>query len=379
MKIIADENMPLLQERFDTYGQLSAVPGRHITAELVADCDVLLVRSVTQVNRELLADSNVRFVGSATSGIDHIDTDYLQAQGITFAHAPGCNADAVVQYMFAVLCARVPNWRQQTTGIVGCGQVGGRLYRALSALGVNCRVYDPYLDKHIPDMTSLEQVLAADIVCLHTPLTQSGAHPTRHMIDAAALSAMKPGACLINASRGAVVDNRALSDYFSSPHIEREKLNVVLDVWEHEPNIDTSLLDKLALASPHIAGYSIDGRRRGTDMVFEAFHQWLIQNDTQKSPGRSTNGEAQTPLEIPGGTLEDYILATFDVVAESSRMRAALTAASVQGEAEVGRAFDQLRKTCPARREFSHYQITGVVDSGLAGDLGTLGFDVSQL
>lgn len=378
MKIVADENMPLLHERFGAYGQLNAVPGRDITAELVAGCEVLLVRSVTKVNRELLAGSKVRFVGSATSGIDHIDTEYLRAQGITFAHAPGCNASAVVQYMLAVFCACVPNWRQQTTGIVGCGQVGGHLYRALSALGVTCRVYDPYLDERLPDMTSLEQVLAADIVCLHTPQTQDGRHPTYHMINAEALARMNPDACLINASRGAVVDERALNKYLCTFPAEDRKPRVVLDVWEHEPNIDTSLLDRLVLATPHIAGYSLDGRRRGTEMVFQAFCRWQNPGAVQKSAEGSSVDQEQTVLDIPGGALEDYVRATFDVRAESRRMNTALTAAKVQGEVEIGRAFDQLRKTCPTRREFSHYRVVGVADKVLAQDLGTLGFDVSQ-
>ncbi|MBQ0799876.1 MAG: erythronate-4-phosphate dehydrogenase [Porticoccaceae bacterium] len=378
MKILADENMPLLEELFGSHtelnGELNAVPGRHIAPDLVADCDVLLVRSVTQVNRELLAGSKVRFVGSATSGIDHIDTTYLDAENITFAHAPGCNANAVVQYMLAVFCSEAPRWRQQTVGIIGCGQVGGRLYRCLRALGVQCRVYDPLLPIQNPDSVSFEQAIAADIICLHTPLTTTGAYPTYHMIDAEVLAGLKPSVLLINASRGAVVDNRALKDSLSTG----ATLTAVLDVWEPEPNIDTSLMAQLALATPHIAGYSVDGRRNGSEMVYEAFCQWQAQGEAQ-ALDKPLSVEPRSNLELPKGSLEDYILATFDITAESRRMITALAAEGVRGNAEIGRAFDLLRKTCPARREFSHYRITGAVDKALAQDLSALGFEVSEV
>lgn len=374
MKILADENMPLLEElfgsRLEANDELNAVPGRHITPDLVADCDVLLVRSVTQVNRELLAGSKVRFVGSATSGIDHVDTTYLDAENITFAHAPGCNANAVVQYMLAVFCSAAPLWRQQTVGIIGCGQVGGRLYRCLRALGVQCRVYDPLLPTQNPDSVSFEQAVEADIICLHTPLTTTGSYPTHHMIDAEVLARLKPGALLINASRGAVVDNRALKDYLSTG----ATLTAVLDVWEPEPDIDTSLMAQLALATPHIAGYSVDGRRNGSDVVYRAFCRWQAQGDAQALDEPLVSVELRSKLEMPKGSLEDYILATFDITAESRRMIAALTAEGVRGDAEVGRAFDLLRKTCPARREFSHYRITGEVDKALTQELSALGF-----
>jgi len=356
------------------------MPGRDINADVVADCDVLLVRSVTQVNRDLLAGSKVRFVGSATSGIDHVDTVYLQAEDITFAHAPGCNADAVVQYMLAVFCICAPAWRRQTVGIIGCGQVGGRLYRLLTGLGVSCRVYDPWLPGVTPDMTSLDEVLTADIVCLHTPLTRTGKYPTHHMIDAAALSAMTPGALLINAARGEVVDNRALSRHLSSDG----NLKVVLDVWEGEPCIDLSLLEQLVLTSPHIAGYSVDGRRRGSEMVHRAFCSWRAQPDVQDSgfsslPEASPKKlpeDAQVNLKISGGSFEDYILATFDLVSESRRMTSALSVIDAGDDSEVARVFDGLRKTCPARREFSHYRVRGLRGEALARDLKVLGFNV---
>ena len=387
MKIVADENMPFVEELFGSHGKVIRVPGREINADLVADCDVLLVRSVTPVNRDLLAKSSVGFVGSATSGTDHVDDRYLSGSNIPFVHAPGCNANAVVQYMLSVFCACAKNWRQQTVGIVGCGQVGGALYRALKALDVNCQIYDPLLPGQHLNSVDFEQVIASDIICLHVPLTTTGRYPTHHMIDAGVLSRLKPGSILVNAARGAVVDNRALREYLSSG----AELSVVLDVWEDEPTIDTALLTQLLLATPHIAGYSADGRRKGTEMVYHGFCQWLQRvSGTPSCRGVTEAEEAdrqipeQECLNVKQGAFEDYVLATFDVVAESRRMVEGLRVCSDHrvgevGEMEVGEVFDLLRKNSPVRREFSHYRVAVSPNESLAQDLAALGFSVAGL
>jgi len=184
MKIIADENMSAVQEIFAPYGDVEVWPGREINAATVATADVLLVRSVTKVDKQLLEGSSVQFVGSATIGTDHIDLQYLQDKGIHFAHAPGCNAEAVVQYMFSVFCTLEPQWRNKTVGVIGCGNVGGRLFHRLTTLGVSCEVYDPFINEAECDaLTDLKTALSADIICLHTPLTKEGPHPTHHMIN----------------------------------------------------------------------------------------------------------------------------------------------------------------------------------------------------
>ena len=163
---------------FAAYGELHLLVGRDISAADVKDADILLVRSVTSVGRDLLAGSSVKFVGSATIGTDHIDLNYLDAAGIGFSHAPGCNADAVVQYDLSVMCRLMPDWQSKKVGILGCGNVGGQLYKRLQALTVSCAVYDPFLSQQqIPDLGALDNVLKCDVICVHTPITTDGRSP----------------------------------------------------------------------------------------------------------------------------------------------------------------------------------------------------------
>ena len=272
MLIIADENMPFVREWFAPFGTVRTLPGRALTADQVRDADALLVRSVTRVNRELLQGSRVRFVGSATSGIEHVDADYLRAQGIGCASAPGCNATAVVEYVLSCLCALDGVLEKLlaggVVGIIGLGNVGARLTQRLQALGIHCVGYDPFLTPQsgLP-LCDLDTVLNADVVCCHTPLTATGAYPTRHLLDIERLRRLRKDAVLINAGRGAVVDNAALLDLLR----ERDDVRAVLDVWESEPAIELALLDAVTLATPHIAGYSWDGKVAGTRAVLDSF------------------------------------------------------------------------------------------------------------
>jgi len=363
MKIVADENMPLVREFFAPYGEVVTYPGRELHAVQVKDADVLLVRSVTRVNSALLEGSSVRFVGSATIGIDHIDQHYLANRNIAFASAPGCNADAVVQYVLSALFRVRPDWLRQTVGIIGCGNVGGRLYRTLKALGVPCRCYDPFLSvEQIPDLCSFDEVLEASILCLHTPLTTAGPHPTYHLLDEQALRRFSPGCLLLNAGRGAVVDNAALLRL-----MPEQAWQVVLDVWENEPEISLPLLEQVNIGTPHIAGYSWDGKVNGTRMVRDAFCRWL---------GRPVP-EQQEPKEmielIKRASLAKAVLAVYDVAEDDRKMRETLLA-------DVGAsavAFDQLRKDYPQRLEFSHYRVRGVGDKMLADQLSALKFKIA--
>jgi len=362
MKIVADENMPLVRELFSPYGEVVTYPGRELRAEQVRDADVLLVRSVTRVNGELLKGSNVRFVGSATIGVDHVDRHYLDNRDIAFANAPGCNANAVVQYVLSVLFRLRPAWMQQTVGIVGCGNVGGRLQRTLKALGVNCRCYDPFLTElQNPDLCSFDEVLDAPILCLHTPLTTAGPHPTYHLLDEKALRRFSPGGLLINAGRGAVVDNRALLRLLPDCAWQ-----VALDVWEDEPNVSLPLLAQIDIGTPHIAGYSWDGKVNGTRMVRDAFCRWL----GVEKPEVSVAGDSIDLIKTT--SLGQAVSAVYDVGADDRRMREALSGA----DGDVATAFDRLRKTYPQRLEFHHYRVRGVSDTQLASQLATLGFEV---
>ena len=345
LKIVADQNMLMVEELFGELGAIEYLPGREITATDVADADILLVRSVTRVDKALLEGSSVAFVGSATIGTDHVDQAYLAEQGVRFAHAPGCNANAVVQYDLSVLSNLQPDWQNRTLGIVGCGNVGGRVYRALKSLGVKCCVYDPFLTaEQNPDLVDFESVLAADIICVHTPLSNDGPFPTKHLFNADVLASLSDDTLLINAGRGAVIDNAALLALLESG----SKLRVALDVWEPEPNINCQLLERVLLASPHIAGYSREGKIRGTEMLAEDYFQW-----SSGVTFRSAEAvDADTGL-VQGENLSEFVLASYNVADDDRRMRAAIANRS----ASVAEVFDRLRKDYPQRREFSYFRV----------------------
>ena len=360
-RLVADQNMPLVEALFSHFFEVQLLPGRVITAQSIEGAEVLLVRSVTPVNQSLLAGSSVRFVGSATAGTDHVDLDYLAKNHIQFAHAPGCNAHAVVQYVLSVLCCLKPQWQQCRVGIVGCGNVGGLLYRQLCALGVQCRVYDPFLDSaDIPDLCSFEQVLDCEIISVHTPLTTSGPYPTHHMFDRQILQQIKSTSLLINAGRGGVIDNIALLSLLK----QSSGLQVALDVWESEPQIDTELLDLVAMATPHIAGYSYEGKMRGTQILFDSLSQhYQLERSMLDDLLEQTN----QPRVIDEHKLNNLLLACYQVQRDDQRLRAA-----VKDQSDVSTAFDHLRKNYPERREYSHYSVPA--DLPNSHKLAVLGF-----
>jgi erythronate-4-phosphate dehydrogenase len=375
MKILADENMPMVAELFASHGEVHLMPGRLISPDQVADTDILLVRSVTPVNQQLLANSRVRFVGSATIGSDHLDLNWLAQQGIAVASAPGCNAAAVGDYVVAALSACEPNWQRKTIAIVGCGNTGGGLYGRLKALGVECRCFDPFLSRQqIPDLTSFDAVLEADIVCLHTPLTRRGLHPTWHLFDDEVLGRLVGNALLLNAGRGEVIDNRALL-----ARLERGQLRAILDVWEGEPDIDLALLERVVLGTPHIAGYSLEGRLRGTLMVYNAFCRWSGNDgslDLDSVLERMGGGAGQCgSVELNGNsTLPSVVLSAYDPRRDHHHMAAAF---ATSGASTKG-VFDHLRKTYPPRREFSHFVPCGNIAPPLAEQLQALGFNPAK-
>lgn len=358
MKIVADENIPLVNEFFSRLGQVVCLPGRTITAADVRDADALIVRSVTKVNEALLEGSDVKFVGTCTIGVDHLDDAYLDSLGIRWSSAPGCNANSVVEFVYAALAHLNVNWLPVRFGIIGCGNVGGLLYRRLKAQGVDVHCYDPNLSlAQNPDLTSLENVLACDVISMHTPLVAEGPHPSFHLLSHNELAQLKSGAVLINAGRGAVVDNQALLDVLSI----RNDLRVVLDVWEPEPDISLELLDKVLLGSPHIAGYSYDGKLNGTDLVYKALCQHL--NIPPKAclsslvPPLANNelrvlDENQNVFQIA----QQLIKQVYDIAADDARLRTTARNA-LAGELKFGEGFDGLRKHYPKRREFHNYQI----------------------
>lgn len=361
MRIVADENIPLVNEFFGHMGDVVCLPGRNMTAADVRDADALIVRSVTKVNPLLLAGSKVKFVGTCTIGVDHLDQNYLDGNNIRWSSAPGCNANSVVEYVYAALCHLDINWLPVKFGIIGCGNVGGLLYKRLKAQGVDVRCYDPNLTPaQNPDLVSLDEVLACEIISMHTPLVTTGPHPSFHLLGRKELLQLKSGAVLLNCGRGAVINNQALLDVLS----ERDDLNIVLDVWEPEPDISLELLDKVLLGSPHIAGYSYDGKLNGTEMIYQALCNHLDQSPIS-SLGALVPPLSNNELRVDENTrqagdifqiVKSLIKQVYDIAADDARLRAQ-AAQALAGNVIFGEGFDGLRKHYPKRREFHNYQV----------------------
>ncbi|MGH1371189.1 MAG: 4-phosphoerythronate dehydrogenase [Cellvibrionaceae bacterium] len=386
LRIVADENIPFVREFFRGLGSIETYPGRTLSSAQVMDADVLLVRSVTPVNETLLAGSSVKFVGTCTIGTDHLDIDYLDRHGIAYASAPGCNANSVVEYVFSVLAQLKPQWSSAKFGVVGCGNVGGSLYRRLKQLDLCVDVYDPFLDSAAnPNLQSLEQVLSADVICLHTPHTNSGPFPSYHLLHESRLQQLPKGCLLINAGRGPAIDNQALKRLLKT----RPDLTVALDVWEPEPELDTELMDLVQLSSPHIAGYSFDGKVEGTAMIYRALCATLGCEPQHNAEELLRHDQSnQTPLNLADaeGTCEQVanqaITMAYDVRADDRRTRDTLGAQACRDSNVVlAKRFDQLRKAYPKRREFPCFTIdalprafSSTQKKSLSKTLATLGF-----
>lgn len=378
MQIVADENIPLLDAFFAGVGSLRRLPGRQISRTDLQQAEVLLVRSVTRVDRALLEGTAVRFVGTCTIGTDHLDLDWLASAGIQVVSAPGCNARGVVEYVLSCLLTlgerTATDWCSRRVGIVGVGEVGGRLYATLQGLGVECLLCDPLrAERGESGFVTLDQLIAeADVLSLHVPLTRSGTHATRHLLDTARLSALRPCAWLINSSRGPVIDNAALLSCLQ----QRPDLQVVLDVWAHEPEVDPQLAARCALATPHIAGYSLDGKLRGSEMIYRALCQYL-QQPAPLSLAQLAPDSGHTRLQVADSSEADWLLTralrwVYDVRDDDARMRAMLSQATDTAQRRAG--FDRLRKDYPLRRECAALDFQGELPPAAQQLLQAAGF-----
>ncbi|WP_240687707.1 4-phosphoerythronate dehydrogenase [Alkanindiges illinoisensis] len=352
LKIIADENLALTDYFFADLADIEYRAGRGIQASDVHHANALLVRSVTKVTPALLEGSAVEFVGSATIGTDHIDLTGLAVANIEVSHAPGCNAQAVAEYVVTAILTLQPEkihaGRDFCLGIVGLGNVGSRLAMLAQRLGWRVIGTDPNVQ--LPDVENLNfaQVLAqSDAISIHVPLTRTGIHATYHLFNADTFAQMKPDCFLINSARGEVVSEQALLD-----DIAKTRRLVVLDVFEHEPVISQNLLDHLALATPHIAGYSLEGKARGTQMIYQAF----CQHFNLDAPKQFESQLADMPeLFNSDQPLQTQLLALlpqlYDIRADDQALRAGL---NTEGMVDATH-FDYLRKTYPLRREWAAY------------------------
>lgn len=359
LKIVADENIPLLQEAFGEFGTITTYAGRDIGPDEVREADILLVRSVTHVNAALLAQSRVRWVASATAGIDHVEVDWLKAMGIGFAHAPGSNAQSVVEYVLAGLITHAHRTkavlRGKTAGIVGYGNIGRRLAPRLAALGMSVVVHDPPLVRMQPDaipypILGLTELLAAsDVVTFHVPLTKLGEDATWHMLNADNINHLKAGVWLVQASRGGVVDEGVVVPARQSGLLG----GLILDVWEGEPQPSPMAVQSADIATPHIAGYGYDAKIEGTRMILEAFGAHFgVAVPALPTPS------PPNPCQMPASSLPEMerlfrlIQQVYPIQEDDQRFRALLKQPIEARPAY----FHQLRKQYPKRYGFEAYR-----------------------
>lgn len=348
MKIIADENLAFTDYFFADFAEIQHKAGRTLTHNDVQDADALLVRSVTKVNHALIDQTKLQFVGSATIGTDHLDIQALEQQHIAWSNAAGCNAQAVAEYVITALLHLnidlLEHERAFTLAIVGLGNVGSRLAVMAQLLGWNVIGYDPYVQlSHIENVSFQELLKRADAISIHVPLTLAGDYPTQHLFNDATFAAMKASAILINSARGPVIQQSALMN-----DIKKNNRKVVLDVFEFEPEIPAQLLNLLALATPHIAGYSLEGKARGTQIIYEAFCDKFSYEASKRFESQLPQVEQYFGQQDLKAVLKQHLTQIYDIAEDDKQLRACVQNAKVEQK-----AFDLLRKNYPLRREWA--------------------------
>ena len=372
LNIVVDRNIRGAEDTFGRHGRLTFLDGRSITAGHLENADALIIRTATQVDHRLLQNSPVGFVGTTSIGTDHLDIEFLNQQGIRWASAPGCNADSAAQYTLAMIwlaCQRLErDLADLSVGIIGRGNVGSRLLHLLTALDVRCVANDPPLSEQgVAGLVSLNEALEQDIVSLHVPLQHAAPYATCGFVGAGELARMPEGALLVNTARGDVVNGEALE-----AQLRRGRLHAALDVWPGEPLFSASLLDLTTVATPHVAGYSEDGKRNGTRMVYRAFCQW-----SRLQPVDPAASDIPTPvLELRAGehALSKVLDAACFVGRHDEAMRKLIPLEPDQRAIE----FDRLRRQYPSRRDFQAWTIR-CTESILTPDLRQLGFSIEQM
>ena len=376
MKIVCDNKIPFIRGVFEPWAEVVYLPGAETTPAVVRDADAVVTRTRTRCDAALLAGSSVRVVASATIGYDHIDTAWCEAHGILWRNAPGCNSSSVKQYIAAVLCtlARRHGLRLDalTLGVVGVGNVGSKVAEAAALLGMRVLLCDPPRARAegAEGFVDLDTLVAqSDIVTLHVPLLREGEDATWHLFDEARLAAMRPDQFLINSSRGPVVDGAALRAALQAKALR----GAVLDVWEGEPEPDRALMALLDIATPHIAGYSADGKANGTRMSVRtvAAVLGLPLADWRPADIPAPAQPLEFSLDASGKSrqevLSEAILHTYDILADYRALRA------------HPERFEQLRGDYPVRREPTAFtlRLQGG-DPALADALAALGFHIQR-
>ena len=352
MKIIADDKIPFLKGVLEPFADVEYLPGHLITSEHVKDADALLIRTRTRCNESLLSGSRVQFIGTATIGYDHIDTNWCNSHGIVWKNAPGCNASSVAQYLASTLLNLARKYRfsliDRSLGVIGVGNVGSRVVHLAEMLGMRVYLCDPprVRNEGVCGFISLEGIIReCDIITFHVPLNLTGEDKTFHMINHDFLSKLNKGTIIINTSRGEVASGNALKDALKAGTIDA----LVLDVWENEPMIDQELMQLTAIATPHIAGYSTDGKAQGTAMIIRELSRFFGLEMDDWEPNYIAEPDNPEIL-IDCRKLSDEevitraILHTYDVSDDDQRLR------------DRPDEFEKQRGAYPLRREFKAYK-----------------------
>jgi len=354
MKIVIDDKIPFIKGVFEPYAEVVYLPGDKFTRDDVSNADALVIRTRTICNEALLQGSSVKFIATATIGYDHIDTAWCEENGIKWTSAPGCNSGSVKQYMASVLATLSVhygfNYDEMTLGVIGVGNVGSKITELGNSLGMKVLMNDPpRAEKEGWALFEpLDEILSmSDIITLHVPLKSTGSHQTYHLFEKTMLECLRRGTILINSSRGEVVDNVSLKNALKNKQIGA----AVLDVWENEPNIDVELLSLLNIATPHIAGYSADGKTNGTTMSVQALSRFFGLPLTKWQPSEIPNPIQPLLFELDcrgknvQQCINEAIWHTYLVNDDDGRLRASPT------------TFEKQRGDYPIRREFEAFTI----------------------
>lgn len=338
-KIVIDDKIPYIKETISKLTNRAVyIPGNMIGNDDIRDADALIIRTRTHCDARLLKGSNVKFVATATIGYDHIDTNFMEQAGIKWINCPGCNASSVAQYIDAVLTLikteKHIDIQKQTIGIVGCGHVGKKVVEVAKRKGMNILICDPPRSDAEGEkgFVSMEQIAKeADIITFHVPLTKEGRYPTYHLANETLFDNLSKRPIIINSSRGAVVDNEALLYAINYNKVK----DAVIDTWENEPNINKELLKRVWIGTPHIAGYSADGKTNADNMVISALCEFF---SLPMQP-------AICPPEIPNADLcpkneDERTLFFYNPIPESNKLKL---------EPEK---FEWFRNNYPLRREY---------------------------
>ena len=373
MKFVIDDKIPYIQGVLEAFGEVIYVPGAKTTAEVIKDADVLITRTRTRCNKVLLEGSSVKLIATATIGYDHIDTKFCKEAGIEWTNAPGCNSKSVEQYILSSLLVLAQRHsftlKDKTIGIVGVGQVGSKVAKACKILGMNVLLNDPPRERNEGSgpFVSLETIKQeSDFISLHVPLNTQGEDATFHLADTLFFHGLGKRPYLINSCRGEVIDSFAVESALQMRMIS----GLILDCWKNEPNIDLGLLDKCELATPHIAGYSKDGKANGTSMSIQAISRffnlgidnWQAQN--VEPPPHAT-------IEIDGKDLSEEaiiskaVLSTYNILNDDQTLRSNPS------------GFEKQRGDYPVRREYPAYTITAKnIENEILIKLKELGFNM---